>query len=370
LELVRPIVGRPAGVFLIVAMLISSFVVPQSTAVAAPTNAKIRAKQSEAAKADVKLQALADDLELKQTDLQAVEEALNGTRDDIAVTEARLADAQAKLDESHARLAERAEAIYRNGSVNLLDVLVGVSDFNDFVSRIDMLDRIETADADLVAQVSADRDRVDQARTALLNRETEQVALRQEAEVRSAEVQASFTRQKAYVASLSAQIKQLVKAEELRREKAAAEAARRAAAASSNHPDGRSSDAGSLGSPHPDAAREAAKYLGVPYVWGGTTPHGFDCSGLVQYSYRQIGISIPRTSRDQFTIGQFIPRSRKDLLEPGDLVFFGYDGDASRIHHVGMYVGGGTFIHAPSSGDHVKYSSLSSRGDYVGAVRP
>ncbi|HEY5432576.1 MAG TPA: NlpC/P60 family protein, partial [Coriobacteriia bacterium] len=72
--------------------------------------------------------------------------------------------------------------------------------------------------------------------------------------------------------------------------------------------------------------------------------------------------------------GQFIPPSRTDLLEAGDLVFFGYGGDPSQIHHVGMYVGGGVFIEAPGAGGYVRYASLwsriSSRGDYVGAVRP
>ena len=90
--------------------------------------------------------------------------------------------------------------------------------------------------------------------------------------------------------------------------------------------------------------------------------------------YAQIGISLPRTSREQFHAGAYIPPNRLDLLEPGDLVFFGYNGDPDQIHHVGMYVGGGDFIQAPSAGDVVRISSLTgrieSKGDYVGAARP
>jgi cell wall-associated NlpC family hydrolase len=109
-------------------------------------------------------------------------------------------------------------------------------------------------------------------------------------------------------------------------------------------------------------------------VWGGSTPSGFDCSGLVQYVYERLGIDLPRTSREQYHAGAFIPANRLDLLQPGDLVFFGYDGDPERVHHVGMYVGDGNFIHAPGTGDHVVVASLTgriaARGDYVGAVRP
>lgn len=94
----------------------------------------------------------------------------------------------------------------------------------------------------------------------------------------------------------------------------------------------------------------------------------------MQYSYNKIGISIPRTSRTQFLAGAYIPPNRLDLLEPGDMVFFGIDGDPDQIHHVGMYVGGGDFIHAPSTGDVVRITSLGGRiasnGDYVGACRP
>jgi cell wall-associated NlpC family hydrolase len=356
-----------------VVALLAALIVAPTSAIAAPTNAKIRAKQAEAAAADQKLQDLSDELELKRTDLQAVDDALNGTRDQITVTEGELAAAQAKLDESQAVLEARADAMYRAGQTDFLTVLLGTTDFEDFVTRLDLLNRITTADAELITQVSTDRDRVEQARTALVNRESEEVALRTEYQARERDVQAAVAKQQSYVASLSAEIKKLVKQEEDRLAAVAADLARRAAEAAA-HASTRPSDAGSLGASHPEAVTMAKKYLGVPYVWGGTTPHGFDCSGLVQYCYAQIGIPIPRTSRVQFTFGQFIPPARTDLLEPGDLVFFGYGGDPKQVHHVGMYVGGGVFIHAPGTGDHVKYSSLtdriSTRRDYVGAVRP
>jgi cell wall-associated NlpC family hydrolase len=370
---VRRIRGRSAASVLISAAIVAVFVCAPLAASAAPTTARIRALQAQAATADTKLQDLDAQLELKQTDLQAFDDALANTRSEEASTEARLADVQARLDASEAVLDARADAIYRGGASDFLSVLVGTTDFEDFVTRVELLNRITASDTDLIAQISADRDGVAQAKTSLLNREAEEVALRARAQAAEAEVRAAVSSQKAYVASLSTQIKALMKAEEDRLAKAAAALARRAAVAAKSAPP-RSSDDGSLGAPHPEALAVAKQFLGVPYLWGGRTPAGFDCSGFVQYCYAKIGISIPRTSRQQFTIGKFIPASRTDLLEPGDLVFFAYGGDPSQIHHVGMYAGGGVFINAPGAGDHVKYSSLTgriaARADYVGAVRP
>ena len=117
------------------------------------------------------------------------------------------------------------------------------------------------------------------------------------------------------------------------------------------------------------AVQIAERYLGVPYVWGGADPAtGFDCSGLVMYVYRQLGIDLLHFSGAQYHEGTPVPFG---ALAPGDLVFFrpGPLGPG----HVGMYVGGGRFIQAPHSGDVVKISSLSEFGyasSYVGAVRP
>lgn len=105
------------------------------------------------------------------------------------------------------------------------------------------------------------------------------------------------------------------------------------------------------------------KYLGVPYVWGGTTPKGFDCSGLMQYVYNEVGIKISRTTYTQVKEGIEVS---KDNLRPGDLVFFAKCGN---VHHVGMYIGNGNMIHAPQTGDVVKIVSLSSRKDYLTARR-
>lgn len=99
---------------------------------------------------------------------------------------------------------------------------------------------------------------------------------------------------------------------------------------------------------------EAKKYLGIPYVWGGTSTSGFDCSGLVQYVYKNLGVTLNRVSQDQYKQG--MPLTREQLM-PGDLVFFEKDGD---VHHVGIYVGNGYMIHAPYTGAVVSYQSIDT----------
>jgi peptidoglycan DL-endopeptidase CwlO len=101
---------------------------------------------------------------------------------------------------------------------------------------------------------------------------------------------------------------------------------------------------------HGDVVGIALHYLGVPYVWAGASPSGFDCSGFTMYVYSQVGVSLPHYAAAQFAFGAPVSR---DQLQPGDLVFF--DG----LTHVGIYIGGGQFVHAPHTGDIVKISSLS-----------
>jgi cell wall-associated NlpC family hydrolase len=111
------------------------------------------------------------------------------------------------------------------------------------------------------------------------------------------------------------------------------------------------------------AAKFSLRFRGTPYVWAGTTPRGFDCSGFTRFVYAHMGIELPHSSYAQWTMGRHVGRH---ALRPGDLVFF------AGLGHVGLWIGHGRFIHAPQTGQVVSVASLSHgwyASDYSGAVR-
>jgi cell wall-associated NlpC family hydrolase len=113
--------------------------------------------------------------------------------------------------------------------------------------------------------------------------------------------------------------------------------------------------------------RVAESRIGTPYRYGGAGPDAFDCSGLVAYAYREVGVSVPRTAAEQFAAATPVPRKE---LRPGDLVFFRLSG--RKVSHVGIFAGGDRFVHAPQSGGHVRYASLEEelfRRGFAGAGR-
>lgn len=128
---------------------------------------------------------------------------------------------------------------------------------------------------------------------------------------------------------------------------------------------------GAPGGPPGDPGRAvldaAESRLGAPYRYGGAGPDAFDCSGLVTYAYRQLGVAVPRTAAQQFAAATPVPRGE---LRPGDLVFFRLDG--RDVSHVGIYAGDERFVHAPQSGGSVRMARLDDeyfRRRYAGAGR-
>ena len=111
------------------------------------------------------------------------------------------------------------------------------------------------------------------------------------------------------------------------------------------------------------ALAEAVRHLGAPYVFGSAGPRSFDCSGLIQYAFAQVGVSLPRSSGDQYAVVRHIATADR---QPGDLIFFRLGGGA--VDHVGIYAGNNEIVVAPKSGDHVRYETIWTGAYSVGRV--
>ncbi|MFI4967790.1 MAG: C40 family peptidase [Gammaproteobacteria bacterium] len=117
-----------------------------------------------------------------------------------------------------------------------------------------------------------------------------------------------------------------------------------------------------------ESVHRAESQVGAPYIYGGDTPQGFDCSGLVEYVYGQAGVHLPRTAEGQYNK---TPRVTRGAIQPGDILFF--SSDSGNLMHVGIYIGSHWFVHAPDSGKSVSSARLDSeywKGHYLGAGRP
>jgi len=257
----------------------------------------------------------------------------------------KLAVTSARLDEVQGFLNQRAVNMYRSGPFGFLEVLLGSSTFEQFTTTWDILSDINQQNAVNIAELSTLKAEQIQLKSVLSEQEKIAEAKTKEMEEKKTQIEAKIAEQKRIVAGLEDEIAKL-QAEE------AAAAQRAAEDAANQYYDPPSSTGGGYTPPPPGeysgVVAIANQFLGVPYVWGGSSPAGFDCSGLVQYCYAQMGVYLPRTTKEMLGVGSVV--SINDL-QPGDLVF-PHDG------HVGIYAGGGSVIHAPTFGCVVRYDSL------------
>jgi len=222
------------------------------------------------------------------------------------------------------------------------------------MSELETIERAGAEDAQVVGKVRRFRDRTTRVRRELAKDRTAAQAQVRKAEAEKSRVEALLAERQRMLEDARADLRQAI----------ADERRRRAAQARSMASSGYTPFNGPLpdGAGNAEAARIALSFQGVPYVWGGESPSGFDCSGLAAYAYRQIGKSVPHYT---YAIWQQFPQVPYEQLQPGDMVFF------SGLGHMGIYIGNGNMVHAPQTGDVVRVTSLASRaGNYVGAVRP
>ena len=300
---------------------------------------------------------------------------LDRIKQEQAENAVRLGVARKSLARANRLLEERVVALYTSQErTTAVDVLLGATSIEDLINRLDTVERVSDQDAAVLRGVTSYRNQVKLHERKLKQANAAQQRVVAERAAEREAVQSKLASRQQLLASIQSEIEQ-IKAREAARQAELARQARARLAATPAAPASASSSAAaqvevaaSSGAPAPAPTHGgvvgiAMSYLGVPYVWGGASPSGFDCSGFVMYVFGQAGISLPHNAAAQYGYGSAVSRSE---LAPGDLVFF--DG----LGHVGIYIGGGQFVHAPHTGDVVKVSNLGDSwyaSTYVGARR-
>jgi len=356
-----------------------------------------------------KLQQLSDSLERARAQYDASTRQLARIQRAVRENRHELKLARHNLKRSQAVIAQRLVTLYTSDQASTLEVVLGARSLDDMISRMDSAKSVTSLDARVLGEVKTFRLAVKHSGELLAKQHAAQARVVAQRAAAKQSIQSQIGQTNSLLASIKGQIAQMVAAEAARQRQLAAAAQHRlevahrvaqqqaqdtvvgataiapappsndAAPPSNDTAAPASTDSSTSTAPapapetpvavaappatHGSAASAAMSQLGTPYVWGGASPGGFDCSGLVMWAFAQVGVSLPHSSYGQYGYG--VPVSR-DQLQPGDLVFF--DG----LGHVGIYVGGGQFVHAPHTGDVVKISSLSEgwySSTYVGARR-
>jgi cell wall-associated NlpC family hydrolase len=305
---------------------------------------------------------------------------LDQIQEDQRANRRHLKLARTNFGRAQGALQARLLALYTSGSPSSLEILLGAVSLDDLITRAETVSRVSAEDTRIVGEIRKFRTdmRRREKKLAQANADQQNVVADLEAQRRAIESQLAERRR--LLSTIESEIERIKAAEERKQARLRALAEQRIA---SNPPSGgggddngdasaasggASDDSGGAGGSAPPpryggVVGVAMQYLGVPYRWGGASPSGFDCSGFVMYVFAKVGVSLPHSAALLYGYGSPVSRSQ---LAPGDVVFF------NGLGHNGIYIGGGSFIHSPHTGDVVKISSLYDSWyarTYVGARR-
>jgi cell wall-associated NlpC family hydrolase len=312
---------------------------------------------------DNSLGAAVESYNLANVQLKKIEGDLRENRQQLKLTRANLQVAQASLA---ARLVSAYTSTQDNSTMS---VLLGATSLDDLLNRIEAVNSTSAQNASIVQQVTSFKVAIQRHRVALRTAHSQQQNIVAQKAAQKQRIESQLASRRQLLSSIKGEIARMRAAEQAQQRQLAAAARSRLGGVQVPVPDGvgvsASTPEGSTVAPpnvHGGVVAIALHYLGVPYVWGGSTPRGFDCSGFVAYVFAQMGVMLPHSSYAMFGMGAPVSIGE---LQPGDLVFF------TGASHMGIYIGGGQFVHAPHTGDVVKISSLSGyySSNFAGARR-
>jgi len=344
-----------------IAIVITLIITLNGTALAAPTNNKLKQQKD----SPTSIQEKRDEIEMK------IEEFDNEIQKNIAKTQEnkiKISETEKAIQKASTEVIQvkkesqkeqklfnnRMRVMYINGFDSYASIILDSESFGDFVSRVDNIKTVIQYDNKVAAKFEATKkelnkkqQNLNKTKTVLLNlheqntQKLDKLLVTKESQaklLRSLNSNGNFLGGQTSEQSVN---KGMTKINEIIKSSPKNTPSRGSSTISANN-----------------IIAYASKFLGTPYLWGGTTPSGFDCSGFTQYVYAHFGISIGRATFNQINDGVQVSRAN---LQAGDLVLFG---TSANPHHVGIYIGDNNYIHAPHTGDVIKVSAMS-RTDFV-----
>jgi len=366
------------------AVVITLILTSNVTVLAAPVNEKVQQQkdsltriQTQREEVETKIEEFDNEIEKIMTKTEENKGEISETEKSIEIAAVQVKKVEKEAQKEQGLYNSRMRAMYINGSEGYVSIILDSESFGDLVSRVDNIKNVLEFDKKLMARIETVQKELNEKQQSMKNTKESLQSLQVENKQKIDKIMVTKASQNKLITQLknkeivtkelhnkliakqksnkniSAKIiepqvsvnKSLVKISELKKSSPTYTPSRGGATVSQ----------GAI-------IAYASNFLGTPYLWGGTTPSGFDCSGFTQYVYAHFGISVGRTTYDQIKDGVEVSR---DNLQPGDLVFFG---TFANPHHMGMYIGDNNYIHAPHTGDVIKISALG-RNDYLTARR-
>jgi peptidoglycan DL-endopeptidase CwlO len=368
--------------------------------------AKIQQIQTQRMDLENKVEMMDNQIESIMSKINTNENNISATQKNIKLSQIEITKAENNIKTEQKLFNERMRVMYMSGSSSYVEVVMGSKDLGDFISRLDNLEKIMKFDQSVINDYKIKKSAINFKKVALNIQNTKLLSLKAYNNNKLADLTKQKSDQTIMVAQLKTQESQYsakllsdqasvaasqVAIQQIRdsapstknptpnSEKSTASVATPTSSSeistpasvvstpsvNKNTPSVKKSTSNSKQStPSAPASRGttvissnsviayASNFLGIPYVWGGSSPSGFDCSGFTQYVFAHFGVNLPRVSEAQQNVGAYVSRNN---LKPGDLVFFG-----NPAYHVGIYVGNGNMIDAPHTGTVIKIQKLNS----------